>query len=130
MIYTYPPNVKYVAEFVKAQQDARENNRGLWKGLGDTAIPASLASKNLGILRMVEATVISTYLSDAILVLNCRDNFKTVIFKNNLMYFPKEATRSPDSYFKHKTIRVYGVIRDHEGTPEIILNDASQLQFL
>lgn len=130
MIYTYPPNVKYAGEFAKAQQDARENDRGLWKGLGDTAIPASLASENIGLLRMVEATVISTYLSDAVLILNCRDNFKIAIFKNNLAYFPKEAARSPDSYFKHKAIRVYGVIKDYKGTPEIILNDASQLQFL
>lgn len=27
---TVPPNVKYADEFVKLQQEARENNRGLW----------------------------------------------------------------------------------------------------
>lgn len=31
MVMTIPPNVKFAAEFVKLQQDARENNRGLWK---------------------------------------------------------------------------------------------------
>jgi len=30
--YTYPPDVKYSEQFVKAQQKARENSRGLWKG--------------------------------------------------------------------------------------------------
>jgi micrococcal nuclease len=30
MVMTVPPNVKYADEFVKYQQDARENNRGLW----------------------------------------------------------------------------------------------------
>ena len=30
--YTYPPNVKYSEQFVQAQQEARENNRGLWAG--------------------------------------------------------------------------------------------------
>ena len=30
MVMTVPPNVKYADEFVKLQQDARENNRGLW----------------------------------------------------------------------------------------------------
>ncbi len=30
MVMTVPPNVKYVDEFVKLQQEARENNRGLW----------------------------------------------------------------------------------------------------
>lgn len=34
VIMTVPPNVKFAEEFVKLQQDARENRRGLW-GLGD-----------------------------------------------------------------------------------------------
>lgn len=31
-VYTYPPDVKYNEQFVQAQQEARENNRGLWAG--------------------------------------------------------------------------------------------------
>jgi len=31
MVMTVPPNVKFAEEFVKLQQEARENNRGLWK---------------------------------------------------------------------------------------------------
>ena len=30
MLMTIPPNVKFADEFVKLQQEARENNRGLW----------------------------------------------------------------------------------------------------
>ena len=30
--YTYPPDVKYSEQFVQAQREARENNRGLWAG--------------------------------------------------------------------------------------------------
>lgn len=30
MVMTYPPNVKYAELFLKLQQEARENNRGLW----------------------------------------------------------------------------------------------------
>ena len=30
MVMTVPPNVKYAEEFVLLQQEARENNRGLW----------------------------------------------------------------------------------------------------
>ena len=29
--YTYPPDVKYSEQFIQAQKEARENNRGLWK---------------------------------------------------------------------------------------------------
>lgn len=31
MVMTVPPNVKYAELFVRLQQEARENNRGLWK---------------------------------------------------------------------------------------------------
>lgn len=30
MIMTVPPNIKYAEKFLKLQQEARENNRGLW----------------------------------------------------------------------------------------------------
>jgi micrococcal nuclease len=30
MVMTIPPNVRFVEEFVTLQQEARENNRGLW----------------------------------------------------------------------------------------------------
>lgn len=130
MIYTYPPNVKYVEEFLAAQKEARKNNRGLWVDLDTNIIPASEAKENLGLIRMVEADVLSTFLSDNVLILNCRDNFKVAIFRNNLEYFPKEALRSPEGYFKYKTIRVYGVIKDYKGSSEIVLHDPSQLEIL
>ncbi len=30
-VATYPPNVKYVEDFVKLEREARENNKGLWQ---------------------------------------------------------------------------------------------------
>lgn len=30
MVMTVPPNIKYAEEFVRLQNEARENNRGLW----------------------------------------------------------------------------------------------------
>jgi micrococcal nuclease len=32
MVMTVPPNVEYAEEFMKLQQEARDNNRGLWSG--------------------------------------------------------------------------------------------------
>ncbi len=130
MIYTYPPNVKHVDDFLVAQKEAREDNRGLWGEMEEKIISPYEAQDNVGMIRMVEARVLSTYLSDRVLTLNCLGNFKVVIFKNNLGYFPKMASRSPDTYFKHKTIRVYGVIKEYKGDCEIILNDPSQIEFL
>ncbi|MBU1062231.1 MAG: thermonuclease family protein [Candidatus Omnitrophica bacterium] len=128
MIYTYPPNVKYVEEFLSAQKHAREDKKGLWIDLEKDIIASSEAGENIGFIRMVETQVLNTYLSERVLILNCRDKFKVAIFQNNLAYFPKVVMRSPDTYFRHKTIRVYGLIKDYKGTPEIIVNDSSQLQ--
>jgi len=79
---------------------------------------------------MVEAKVIDTFLSKSVLIINCRDSFKVAIFRNNLEYFPKIISRSPDTYFKYKTIKVYGIIKDYKGSPEIILHHPSQLEIL
>jgi len=29
-VYTFPPNVKYVERFIKAQKEARRNHKGIW----------------------------------------------------------------------------------------------------
>ncbi|NQV04053.1 MAG: thermonuclease family protein, partial [Candidatus Omnitrophica bacterium] len=101
MIYAYPPNIKYAEEFLEAQRFARENEKGLWSGLESNVISSSQARQNVGMLRMVEAQVYDTFLSNKLLILNCRDNFKVVIFRDNLESFPKEVLRSPESYFKY-----------------------------
>jgi len=130
MIYTFPPNVRYIEEFLEAQRFARENKKGLWRDLEEKAIPSSKAKENIGLIKMVETSVIDTYLSDKVLILNCENNFKIAIFKNNLIYFPKMISRSPNTYFKYKTIKVYGIIKKYKGSPEIIVNHPSQLEIL
>jgi micrococcal nuclease len=130
MIYTYPPNVKHIEEFLKAQAHARKNKKGLWSDLGKEIIPSSNAGENIGLVKIVQTDVLSTFLSERLLILNCRDNFKVAIFKNNLVFFPKELLRSPDSYLRYKTIRVYGVIKDYKGSSEIIVYHPSQLEIL
>lgn len=130
MIYVYPPNIKYGEEFLEAQRFARENEKGLWSSLESSIISSSQARQNVGTIRMVEAQVYDTFLSNKLLILNCRDNFKVIIFRDNLKSFSKEVLRSPESYFKYKTIRVYGVIKEYKGAYEIVLHDPSQLEIL
>jgi micrococcal nuclease len=130
VIYTYPPNVKYSENFLEAQKQARENKKGLWSDLEENIITPYEAGDNVGLIRIVEAEVTDTYLSEKVLILNCRAKFKVVIFRNNFSLFPKEAIRSPESYFKNKTIRVYGIIKKYKGSNEIIVNDFSQIEIL
>ncbi|MBU3911218.1 MAG: thermonuclease family protein [Candidatus Omnitrophica bacterium] len=130
MIYTYPPNVKYAEQFLKAQEEARKDKKGLWAELEDGVIASSEAEKHIGLIKIVKTEVMDTYLSDKVLVLNCRDNFKVAIFRNNFSLFPIEAARSPDSYFRNRTIQVYGVLKEYKGSNEIIVNHPSQLEIL
>ncbi len=128
MIYTYPPNVRYVEAFLEAQKAAREGEKGFWYGLEANMIPSSEAGENVGLIRMVETQVYNTFISDKVLILNCRDGFKIAIFRTNLAYFPKEITRSPEAYFRHKGIRAYGVIKEYKGSYEIVLDNPAQFE--
>ena len=59
LLYTIPPNVKYIDLLVKAQEDARKNNRGLWAEI--PVIPAKDAGKYLNQIIIVEGKVSSVY---------------------------------------------------------------------
>lgn len=130
LIFTHPPNVRYMEEFLNAQKEAREARIGLWTDLEKNIISASEARENLGSIRMVETEVTDTFISERVLILNCPDNFNIVVFKDNLEYFPPMAIRSPDEYFRNKAVRVFGLIKDYKGNPEIVLYDSSQIKIL
>jgi len=130
MIYTYPPNVRYVQRFIEAQKDARDNKRGLWSGLEENKIPTSEAKNNIGMMRTIESEVIDTHLTEKLLILKFKGNFKVVIYKNNIPFSMKDMARSPNIYFKGKIVRVYGLIKEYKGHPEIVVHDISQLEIL
>ena len=128
MIYTYPPNVKYSQRFLDAQKEARDNKKGLWAGLEENKILTSEAKNNIGRVRMIEAEVIDTHLTEKLLILKFKNNFKVVMYKNNIPPGLKGMVRSPNEYFKGKTVKVYGIIKEYKGYPEIVLHDMSQLE--
>ena len=132
MIYTYPPNVKYTEKFLEAQKEARDHKRGLWSDLDSEKgrITTAQAKDNIGMVRMIEARVIDTYLADKLLILKFKDNFKVAVYKDNIPDKYKNIMRSPNTYFRDKIIRVYGIIKQYKGQPEIMLHDMSQLEVL
>nr|MBU1327532.1 thermonuclease family protein [Candidatus Omnitrophota bacterium] len=130
MIYTYPPNLRYSQKFLDAQKEARDNKRGLWVDLEENKIFTSQAKNNINRIRMIESEVIDTHSTERLLILKFKDNFKVVIYKNNIPSGSKNMLRSPNAYFKGKKVRVYGLIKEYKGYPEIILHDISQLEIL
>lgn len=46
-IYTYPPDVKYNAQLLEAEKEARTNNRGLWSACNDQKAPQPITPSPL-----------------------------------------------------------------------------------
>ena len=128
MIYTYPPNVKYSQRFLDAQIEARDSKKGLWVDLEENTIATSEAKNNIGRMRMIKAEVVDTHLTEKLLILKFKNSFKVVIYKNNIPPGLKGMVRSPNEYFKGKTVKAYGIIKEYKGYPEIVLHDMSQLE--
>ena len=122
VLYTRPPNVKYVDLFVKLQKKARQEEKGLWGNC--KVIDASSAYKFIGQIRTVRGRVLSTYRSQNCIFLNFgkewRKDFTVVIFKENWDYFKRKGI-DPVVFYKNKMVEVTGRIREYNG-PEIIVN--------
>ena len=127
LLYTLPPNVKYVDLFVKLQKEARQNNKGLW--VADEVITADEASNFIGKVKTVEGKVLSVRETKKTVFLNFGKGYKTdftaVIFKNTLGLFISGG-HSPFK-LKNKTVRIFGLIKEYNG-PEIIIQDPSQIE--
>ena len=57
--YTYPPDVKYSNQFVLAQQEARENSRGLWAGCLDQEMVEEILSSPIELISPEEEIICS-----------------------------------------------------------------------
>lgn len=125
LLYTIPPNVKYIDLLVKAQEDARKNNRGLWAEI--PVIPTKDAGKYLNQIIIVEGKVSSVYQSAKVTILNFgRSDFKAVIFKNDLASFM--AAGVSISAYKGKTLRISGKVKKYKDKFEIIAGHPSSIE--
>ncbi len=130
VLYTFPPNVKYVDLLVEAQKDARKNRRGIWQ-MYET-ISHSQAQDYIGQVRAVRGRVLSTYESDRIIFLNFgpdyKKDFTAVIFKNVLKFFDQKGI-DPAEFYKGRVVEVSGVIGEHNG-PEITVSSPTEIRVI
>ena len=130
VLYTYPPNTRYVEEFVEAQREAREGKRGLWGSY--EAIAPEEAASFIGQIRSVRGRVTSTYNSGKTVFLNFgadhRTDFTAAIFKNSFGYFSARGI-VPEKAYKGKVVEVTGRIREYNG-PEIIVNIPEEIEVI
>lgn len=74
---TYPPDVKYADQFLKAQQEARERKKGLWAGCEEKNVEKEVVKTTQP---ATETLITPTNLKDincSSNVYNCTDDFKT-----------------------------------------------------
>jgi len=88
------------------------------------------AHKYYGQYVTVEGKIVGTYNSGKVCFLNFNSNWKegftAVIFASDFYKFPPQ----PEEYYKNKTVRVTGTIKEYKGKPEIILKDPSQIEIV
>jgi len=85
------------------------------------------AGKYIGRLVTVEGTVVATYRSDKVLMLNFhqdyRKHFKVAVFADKLAQFPEH----PEDFYKKQLVRVTGIVKEYEGAPEMVVDEPGQI---
>lgn len=154
----YQEGLKYQDTLEAAELEAARAGRGLWsfnvytppsiellrdrlakRPPGDSAgaagsapgvISWSEAGEHIGEPAVVQGTIVRTFQSDQVLFLNFagefRSTFTVAIFATDLDEFPENAK----DFYKEKTVRVSGIIREYRGTPEMIARFPEQIEIL
>ncbi|MCF7893345.1 MAG: thermonuclease family protein, partial [Candidatus Omnitrophica bacterium] len=130
VLYTYPPNIKYVESLAEAQKYARKNDKGMW-GVYQT-INHKQAHRFINQIRTIKGKVLTTYKSNKCTYLNFGSNYRTdftvVIFNKDLDYFQKKGI-NPLDFYRGKLIEVSGKIREYNG-PEIIVSSPEEIRVI
>lgn len=123
-LYTFPPNIKYVDVLVASLQEAKKKKVGIWSL--DLNIDSKDASKFLGERKMISGKIKKTR-STAKTIRLVMDGLLVVIFKNELGLFQK-AGIDPAQFYKGRTVKVFGLIKEYQGEPEIIVSNPWQIE--
>jgi DNA/RNA endonuclease YhcR with UshA esterase domain/HKD family nuclease len=93
-------------------------------------IPWQDAERYVGQEVTVQGEIVRTYDSGKVTFLNFDEDYRNtltiVIFPSLYDAFPEP----PASYFLNKTVQVTGKVKLYEGTPEIVLDDPTQIQIV
>ena len=130
LLYTFPPNVKYMDFFLKAQEEARQDAKGLWGAL--EVISPDVAGDCAEKYRIVRGLVTNIHVSPRKIFLNFgrdRERYLTaVIYSSNLPLFAKKGI-DPSGYYRGKYVEVVGKIEDKNG-PRMIIDNPSQIKVI
>ena len=123
-LYTFPPNVKYTDILVTALNEAKENSRGIWSQ--DLLISSEQAHDFIGKRKIVEGVVKKARSAKNLVSLGM-EGVVIVIFKSDIESFLNSGI-SPASFYKSKKLKVFGLIKEYKGEPEIIVSHPAQIE--
>ena len=130
VLYTNPPNLKYIELFKKLQKEAQTKKRGLWGAY--EVISSDLAHLYINQIRTVKGVVLNSYKTEKCIFLNFGEDYKKdftiVIFKDNFKYF-YEKNIDPKTFYTGKTVQITGKIIDYNG-PEIIARTPEDIEVI
>ena len=128
-LFIYPPNTKYLELMIGAQEDARRNERGMWKTL--KTISPGEAGAYIGKLCTVKGKVLRCGRLGEVIFLNFgekhKNGFTALIYNNNVQFFEKQGISSPENYYNGRQVALTGKIRDRNG-PQIVVYHPSQIE--
>jgi len=128
----YPPNGReYRERFLSAQQEARDNSRGIWKDLH--AISPHEAGKHSGEFCGVKGRVVNTASHPGVVYLYFGEKgegaLTAVIHADNLESFVKQDISAARSY-RGSEVELFGKITDGRYGPEVTLYHPSQIKII
>jgi len=130
VLFTHPPNVKYVGLFVSLQKKAREEKKSIWKE--ESVISSDNAYKYIGKIKTVEGRVLNIHEGEKAIHLNFgrdwKKDFTVVVFKKDLSNFTNNGIY-PSKDYQNRFIRVTGLIKEYNG-PEIIVSHPSSIEVI
>ncbi len=125
-LYTFPPNIKYTDVLVEALREARSNKVGVWSV--DLDIDSKDASRFLGSRKMVLGVISRSRTTNKTIRLSM-DGLLLVIFKKDLGFFKDEGI-DPARDYKGRRVKVFGLIKEYQGDPEIIVSNPWQIEVI
>ncbi len=123
-LYTFPPNVKYLDKLIGALKEAKEAHRGIWSQ--DLVIPSESAKEFIGSRKIVSGKVVRARSAEKFARLSM-EGIDIIIFKRDLDTFLNSGI-SPVTEYRGKDLKVFGLIKEYKGKPEIIVSHPSQIE--
>lgn len=127
LVYTFPPNDKYLSRFIENCEEARREARGLWQSL--RPISPEDAPDNVGRVCSVKAKISAVYGTPKCVFLFFdgvdRSVFSALIYGKNIPLFLDGGIEI--SSLKGKTVEIIGKIKD-DRSPKIIVDNPADLE--